>query len=74
MYFALLREQRGLSSEAVQTEATDASSLYGELVATHGFTLEKAQLQVALNGDFAGWDVTLSDGDELAFLPPVAGG
>jgi molybdopterin converting factor small subunit len=29
---------------------------------------------VAINDDFAPWTALVSDGDELVFIPPVAGG
>jgi molybdopterin synthase catalytic subunit len=31
-------------------------------------------VRAARNGAYAGWDVPLADGDEVAFLPPVSGG
>ena len=37
-YFALLREQRGLSSESLTTGAATAAALYDELARRHGFT------------------------------------
>jgi len=73
-YYALLREQAGLSSETIESTATDGASLYAELAARHGFRLAPAQLRVAVNGDFADWSRPLADGDEVVFIPPVAGG
>ncbi|MGH8244731.1 MAG: MoaD/ThiS family protein, partial [Steroidobacteraceae bacterium] len=32
------------------------------------------QLKVAVNAAFGGWDQALQDGDEVVFIPPVAGG
>ena len=73
-YFALLREQRGLSQETLTTDATDAAALYAELRARHGFTLPSERLRAAVNGEFAAWPAPLKDGDEVVFIPPVAGG
>ncbi len=73
-YFALLREQRGLSREAVTTAAATAGDLYDELRARHRLGLEPAQLRVAVNGEFAAWSTPLADGAQLVFIPPVAGG
>ena len=73
-YFALLREQRGLSHETLTSAAPDAAALYAELAARHGFTLPVARLRAALNGEFAPWPAPLKDGDEVVFIPPVAGG
>ena len=73
-YFALLREQRGLSRESVPTAAATAGELYEELRARHALTLTPAQLRVAVNGEFAAWSAPLTEGAQLVFIPPVAGG
>jgi molybdopterin synthase sulfur carrier subunit len=73
-YFAILREQRGLTHETLATAAATAGELYGELCARHGFNLTADRLRVAVNGEFAPWDTPLADGAELVFIPPVAGG
>ena len=73
-YFAILREQRGLSQETLATSAPDAAALYAELAARHGFTLPVTRLRAALNNEFASWSAPLKDGDEIVFIPPVAGG
>ena len=73
-YFALLREQRGLPAETLATDAPDAAALYAELAARHGFTLPETRLRAAINGDFAPWSAPLHNGDEVVFIPPVAGG
>ena len=73
-YFAILREQRGLGSEQVSTEASTAAELYEELRALHRFTLSSGRVRVAVNDEFGPWTTEVRDGDMLAFLPPVAGG
>jgi sulfur-carrier protein len=73
-YFALLREQRKVASETVTTDVADARALYEDLRVRHGFTLPAERLRVALNGEFVPWPAPLSDGDEVVFIPPVAGG
>jgi molybdopterin converting factor subunit 1 len=73
-YFALLREQRGLASETVQTAAATARALYQELAAAHGFTLGLERVKVAINNEFASWDHALAANDSVVFIPPVAGG
>lgn len=73
-YFALLREQAGVGTESVESDAVDAAALFAERAAAHGFTLRPEQLRVAVNGDFATFATALADGDEVVFLPPVAGG
>lgn len=74
LYFAGLREQRGLSSESVSTLACTAAGLYEELRFRHRFKLATPDLRVARNGEFEAWDVPVESGDEFVFIPPVAGG
>jgi molybdopterin-guanine dinucleotide biosynthesis protein A len=73
-YFALLREQAGRSQETLHSGARNARELYDELCVLRGLTLLPTQLRVAVNEDFSDWDRPLSEGDRVAFLPPVAGG
>ena len=73
-YYALLREQAGMSRETGQSKSTDAAGLYDELRERHGFTLARSQLRVAIDGEFADWSTALVDGAEVVFIPPVAGG
>lgn len=73
-YFALLRDQRGVASERLQSACRTPKELYADLAERHGFTLETSSLKVAVNDDFAAWDRPLEDGDRVVFIPPVAGG
>ncbi len=73
-YFAVLRESAGRSDETVRTQAETAAQLYGELLDRYGFTLEPDQLRVVINDELEAWSTSLHDGDEVVFLPPVAGG
>ena len=73
-YYALLREQAGRQAETVETAARTPAALYAELATRHGFRLSQTQLKVAVNAAFAEWSSPLSDGDEVVFIPPVAGG
>jgi molybdenum cofactor guanylyltransferase len=74
LYFAALREARGLSSETVETLACTAAGLYEELRFRHRLPLSVDHLRVAINGEFATWDAEVTSGDEFVFIPPVAGG
>ena len=73
-YFAILREQRGLSEETLQTQVPDAQTLYEELQQTHGFTLPVDRLRAAINDEFVPWAAPITNGDRVVFIPPVAGG
>lgn len=73
-YFALLREQRGLTEETVETDAGTPTALYEELRARHAFSLPADRVRAAVNGAFVAVDAPLKDGDRIVFIPPVAGG
>lgn len=73
-YFAILREQRGLSREELTTTAANPHALYEELRAGHGFTLPADRVRAAINGEFAAANAPLREGDDIVFIPPVAGG
>ena len=73
-YYALLREERGLPSEARMTDARTPRELYRELSTEFALRLDLCEMMVAINGEFADFEVELSDGDEVVFIPPVAGG
>ncbi len=73
-YFALLKEQRGLASEKLQTECATVLELYEELQKRYGFSLKHTSIAVALNDEFADWSRALGESDKVVFIPPVAGG
>ncbi|AWT60772.1 MAG: Molybdopterin synthase sulfur carrier subunit [Candidatus Moanabacter tarae] len=73
-YFALLREQRGLSYESRITSAVTLKDLFAELKKEYELGLEAEDLKVAVNGEFTELSASLKDGDEIVFIPPVAGG
>ncbi len=73
-YFAILREQRGLSAEELSTDTTTARAIYETLRSRYRFTLPAERVRVAIDDAFASWDAPLKDGQKLAFIPPVAGG
>ncbi len=73
-YFAQLREQVGQEAEEVTTSAITPAGLYEELRGRHGFKLKSSSMMLAVNGDFQEWTYQLQAGDEVVFIPPVAGG
>lgn len=73
-YYALLREEAGVSEEAIATRAATALDLFAELQARHPFSLPAKMLRVAVNEEFGQWSQELADGDRVVFIPPVAGG
>jgi molybdopterin converting factor small subunit len=71
-HFAVLRERRGCSTETVEVEAgLSLRALYESL-----FPGPEAAMRVgfARNAAWASPDDLVSDGDEVAFLPPLGGG
>ncbi len=73
-YFAMLREQAQRDQETRQTDTTTVAALYAELAQAYRFTLPVTSLRAAVNSAFVATDSPLKDGDEVTFVPPVAGG
>jgi len=73
-YYAILREQRGIDEEQIETAAQTACELYAELKEKYCFPLEQNSLKVAVNDEFSEWKTALNSGDAVVFIPPVSGG
>jgi len=73
-YFALMREERGLSKESYNTNASNAQELFDELKEKYHFSLEAERLRVSINDQFENWSHALRENDSIVFIPPVAGG
>ena len=73
-YFAILREQRGLTEETLTTAAATPAALYEELRGRHRFTLPADRIRAAVNDAFVDSASALREGDRVVFIPPVAGG
>ncbi len=73
-YFALFREQTGYESESVEWQGGTAADLFQMMVGKHSDLQPEAAALVAINDEMAGWTTVLSEGDEVLFFPPVAGG
>lgn len=80
LYFAWLREKTGTPEEdfTLPTGVTDVGGLVTFLKQRGaGFNdafADEAVVRVAVNQEHVGLDCALSDGDEVAFFPPVTGG
>jgi len=80
LYFARLREALGKGSERIELPSgvRDLEGLRALLVARGGAWEQELAPQkpvrAAVNQTMAIGDAPLSDGDEVAFLPPVSGG
>lgn len=73
-YFAILREQRGVSDETLTTNLKTAQELYALLNSLYNFSLSTDIVRVAINNEFCPWETPLKSGDHIVFIPPVAGG
>ncbi len=73
-FFAILREQAGVSLLEVATAAATPRELYRELQTSHRLELPPTFVQVAINARYATMDTPLNENDRVVFIPPVAGG
>jgi MoaE-MoaD fusion protein len=75
-YFAVVRERLGRESEELELPGpADVSAALDALAARHPeLAALRPYLQVAVNQDAVPTTRSLADGDELALIPPVAGG
>jgi len=79
LFFASLREVAGADAMSVNlAEHADLSVLLEALAQALGSeaaaALQAANVRVAVNHALVSGPCALSDGDEIAFLPPVTGG
>ena len=76
LYFGIVREKLGHREETRECrDGTTVGSLLAELAAAHGiFALGAGSLRVAVNREYVDKDHVLADDDEVAVIPPVAGG
>jgi len=76
LYFAVFRDQLGREDDVVAlAEGSRVRDAVAALAARHyAIGVLRGKFRVAVNQDFADDDRELADGDELALIPPVAGG
>jgi molybdopterin converting factor small subunit len=73
-YFAVLRDRAGQAEELYSTEAMTAGDLVLELIEVRKLGLSPALIRPAIGGQFVEAKYSLSEGDEVILIPPVAGG
>lgn len=73
-YFASLKDAAGKSFEELSTNAMTPDELYLQLKERYGFSIGQSLVKFAVNGTFVKPTATLKSGDEVVFIPPVAGG
>ena len=76
LYFAVFREQIGRDEDVVQlADGARVRDAIAALAARHAAVDRlRGRFRVAVNQEFSDEDRALADGDELALIPPVAGG
>ena len=79
VFFASLREALGVDSVDLQISGSSSvSALISQLADQHLpewlEILTAENIRIAVNQDMINEDVGVSDGDEVAFFPPVTGG
>ena len=80
LYFARLREALGTAREelALPESAIDLASLRAALVNRGGAWAQELApsrpVRAAVNQEMAAPETPVTDGDEIAFFPPVTGG
>jgi molybdopterin converting factor subunit 1 len=76
LFFAVLRDITGVpETELTLADGTTAGEVWQSLRAQHPDLADyKLPPLTAINESYASADELLHDGDELAFIPPVAGG
>ena len=74
IYFAKLRDLIGLDEEIYSMEEGDnPTDVLASINKKHKIDVG-ANFKIAVNDEFSQWDVKLSNGDRLVFIPPVTGG
>lgn len=72
--YAILRERLNQSELMLETSATTARELYGELSQQFSLPWPAESFRVAINDAFCDWNQAIHPGDRVAIIPPVAGG
>ncbi len=73
-YFAMFREQAGVSEETLSIEAATAADVFEHTRDRHGSHEPTGHCKVAINDEMADWTSPVNDGDTVLLFPPVAGG
>jgi molybdopterin synthase catalytic subunit len=76
LFFAVLRDITGVGSRAIEVpEGTTALDVWNDLRAAHPeLGAYERPPMTAVNMEYVEPERPLREGDELAFIPPVAGG
>lgn len=76
LYFGIVRERLGCREEVRECrDSITVGQLVEELASAHGiFALGAGSIRIAVNREYVDAAHVLADNDEVAVIPPVAGG
>lgn len=76
LYFAQVREAAGMDGEEIiLVKDSSLKNLISKIEENHpGILRDKEDIQLAVNRNVAGKNLSLNEGDQIAVFPPVAGG
>jgi len=75
LFFANLRDVTGQAEIEMTTGELDAGGLWQKLIATYpGLARFRDCVRLARNLEYVGPEALFTDADEVALIPPVAGG
>ena len=76
LFFAYLKELAKADQKTYDLAPSSTVEILGKLVAEGNQSMSEllARSRVAVNEEWAAWSRPLSDGDIVAFIPPVSGG
>src|SRR5579875_3932623 len=76
LFFGVLKELAGRAQDVIEVEPqTTIGTLFEQYCQKHEtLRARRPSILFGKNGEFATADTTLSENDEVAFLPPVSGG
>jgi molybdopterin synthase sulfur carrier subunit len=76
LFFARLKDQIGQADLQLGNEfaGQTVAELQQKLITQGMIALQNDSIRIALNQNFCAPDAVVSDGDEVAFMPPVTGG
>jgi sulfur-carrier protein len=70
-FFASIREKTGKAEDAIDSgNISTVADVWSQVTQIE----RPANLLVAVNQEYVGWDFRPRNGDEVAFFPPVTGG
>jgi molybdopterin converting factor subunit 1 len=73
-YFASIRERLGRTTEEIDVPDGSTVAHVWERLVAEAPALAQQRYRPAVNQEYTTPEQTLSDGDELVFIPPVSGG